>query len=90
MIESEAKVLAPTEYLRFLRTEVPEPAMADKHLRYDKLLDTAQSLPRIRIGVVHPYSRKLAGECGFDLAAFSIVDAQPKRSKWPEPTKSMR
>ncbi|MDB5930178.1 MAG: Phosphate butyryltransferase [Polaromonas sp.] len=102
VIEGEAHVAAPVEKLRILRTDLPEPLMADKNLRYDQLLNAAKALPRIKMGVVHPCSRealegaldadrlgliqailigpeprirKLAGDCGFDLTGFSIVDA---------------
>ena len=101
VIDGEAHVVAPADSLRILRTDLPEPLMADKNLRYDQLLNAAKALPRVKMGVVHPCSREalegaldadrlgliqailigpeprirsLAGECGFDLAGFSIVD----------------
>ncbi|MDB5842933.1 MAG: Phosphate butyryltransferase [Polaromonas sp.] len=101
VIDGQAHVVAPADSQRILRTDLPEPLMADKNLRYDQLLKAAKGLPRIRMGVVHPCSREalegaldadrlgliqailvgpeariraLAGECGLDLAGFSIVD----------------
>ena len=58
VIEGEAHVAAPLEKLRIRRTDVPDPLMADNNLRYDQLLSAAKSLPRIRMGVVHPCSRE--------------------------------
>lgn len=58
VIEGEANVIAPAEKLRIQRTDLPEPLLADKNLRYDPLLAAARRLPRIRIGVVHPCSRE--------------------------------
>ena len=101
VIDGEAHVAAPAGKLRIARTDLPEPLMADKNLRYDQLLTAAKALPRVKMGVVHPCSREalegaldadrlgliqavligpaprirsLAGECGFDLTGFSIVD----------------
>jgi phosphate acetyltransferase/phosphate butyryltransferase len=56
--EGEAEVIAPAEKLRIRRTDLPEPLMADKNLRYDQLLAMAKRYPRIRMGVVHPCSRE--------------------------------
>ena len=58
VIEGEADVIAPAEKLRIRRTDLPEPLMADKNLRYDQLLAMAKRFPRIRMGVVHPCSRE--------------------------------
>jgi phosphate acetyltransferase len=59
VIEGEAEVMAPAEKLRIHRTELPEPLLADKNLRYDQLLAAAKDCPRIRMGVVHACSREV-------------------------------
>ena len=56
VIAGEAEVMAPAEKLRIHRTELPEPLMADRDLRYDQLLAAAKSCPRVRMGVVHACS----------------------------------
>jgi phosphate acetyltransferase len=58
VIDGEAEVVAPAEKLRIRRTDLPEPLMADKNLRYDQLLAMAKRFPCIRMGVVHPCSRE--------------------------------
>ena len=74
VIEGEAEVMAPVEKLRIHRTELPEPLMADKTLRYDQLLNAAKSLPKIRMGVVHPCSRE-ALEGALEAARLGLIDA---------------
>ena len=74
VIEGEATVIAPLEKLRILRTDLPEPLMADKNLRYDQLLNVAKSLPKIKMGVVHPCSRE-ALEGAIDSARLGLIDA---------------
>jgi phosphate acetyltransferase len=74
VIEGEAKVLAPVEKLRILRTDLPEPIMADKNLRYDQLLNAAKNLPKIKMGVVHPCSRE-ALEGAIDADQLGLIDA---------------
>lgn len=74
VIQGEARVLAPTEKLRIARTDVPEPLMADKNLRYDQLLAAAKALPKIRMGVVHPCSRE-ALEGALDAARLGLIEA---------------
>ncbi len=73
VIEGEADVIAPTESLRIQRTELPEPLMADKNLRYDQLLEAAKRLPPIRMGVVHPCSRE-ALEGALDAARLGLIE----------------
>ena len=74
VIEGEAHVAAPLDKLRIARTDLPEPLMADKNLRYDQLLQAAKSLPRIRMGVVHPCSRE-ALEGALDADRLGLVQA---------------
>ena len=74
VIEGEAKVIAPLEKLRILRTDLPEPVMADKNLRYDQLLNTARSLPKIKMGVIHPCSRE-ALEGALDADRLGLIEA---------------
>ncbi|MEO5796777.1 MAG: bifunctional enoyl-CoA hydratase/phosphate acetyltransferase [Rhodoferax sp.] len=74
VIDGQADVMAPTEKLRIHRTDLPEPLMADKNLRYDQLLAAAQALPRIRMGVVHPCSRD-ALEGAVEAAKLGLIDA---------------
>ncbi len=74
VIEGEAEVLAPREKLRILRTELPEPLMADKNLRYDQLLAAARDCPRIRMGVVHACSRE-ALEGALDAHRLGLIEA---------------
>ena len=74
VIEGEAQVIAPADKLRILRTDLPEPLMADKNLRYDQLLNAAKSLPKIRMGVVHPCSRE-ALEGALDAARLGLIEA---------------
>ena len=74
VIEGEASVIAPLDALRILRTDLPEPLLADKNLRYDELLDAAKSLPKIRMGVVHPCSRE-ALEGALDAARLGLIEA---------------
>lgn len=56
VILGKAEVMAPTEKLRLHRTDLPAVQLADKNLRYDKLLDAAQRCAKVRMGVVHPCS----------------------------------
>jgi phosphate acetyltransferase len=74
VIDGQAEVMAPTEKLRIHRTDLPELLLADKNLRYNQLLATAQALPRIRMGVVHPCSRD-ALEGAAEAARLGLIDA---------------
>ena len=74
VIQGEAHVIAPADKLRILRTDLPEPLMADKNLRYDQLLNAAKSLPKIRMGVVHPCSPE-ALEGALDAARLGLIEA---------------
>ena len=74
VIDGEAHVAAPTERLRILRTDLAEPLMADKNLRYDQLINAAKALPRIRMGVVHPCSRE-ALEGALDADRLGLIQA---------------
>ncbi|GEM_PF-2459567 len=58
VIDGQAEVMAPADKLRIHRTDLPEPLLADKNLRYDQLLAAARRYPRIRMGVVHPCRRE--------------------------------
>ena len=73
-ISGEAHVVAPAERLRILRTDLSEPLMADKNLRYDQLLNAAKALPRIKMGVVHPCSRE-ALEGALDADRLGLIEA---------------
>jgi phosphotransacetylase len=59
VISGEAEVMAPVDKLRIHRTELPEPLLADKSLRYDQLLAAAKGCPRVRMGVVHACSSEV-------------------------------
>jgi phosphate acetyltransferase len=74
VIAGEADVLAPTEKLRIHRTELPEPLLTDKSLRYDQLLAAAKGCPRIRMGVVHACSRE-ALEGALDAHQLGLIEA---------------
>ena len=74
VIKGEAEVVAPADKLRIARTDLPEPVMADKNLRYDQLLNAAKSLPKIKMGVVHPCSRE-ALEGALDAARLGLIEA---------------
>ena len=74
VIEGEAEVIAPAAKLRIARTDLPTPIVADKNLRYDQLLNAAKSLPKIRMGVVHPCSRE-ALEGALDAARLGLIEA---------------
>ena len=74
VISGEAEVIAPADKLRILRTDLPEPLMADKNLRYDQLLNAAKSQPKIKMGVVHPCSRE-ALEGALDAARLGLIEA---------------
>lgn len=74
VIEGQAEVIAPTEKLRIHRTDLPEPLLTDRNLRYDQLLNAAKNLPRIRMGVVHPCSRE-ALEGALDAARLGLIEA---------------
>jgi phosphate acetyltransferase len=73
VIDGQAEVIAPTDKLRIHRTDLPEPLLADKNLRYDQLLAAARQYPRIRMGVVHPCSRE-ALEGAVDAAALGLIE----------------
>ena len=74
VIDGEAHVVAPADSLRILRTDLPEPLMADKNLRYDQLINAAKALPRIKMGVVHPCSRE-ALEGALDADRLGLIEA---------------
>ena len=74
VIDGQAEVIAPADKLRIQRTDLPEPLLADKNLRYDQLLAAAKQYPRIRMGVVHPCSRE-ALEGAVDAAVLGLIEA---------------
>ncbi len=74
VIEGEAEVMAPAEKLRIHRTELPEPLLADKNLRYDQLLAAAKDCPRIRMGVVHACSREVL-EGALEAHRLGLIEA---------------
>jgi phosphate acetyltransferase len=74
VISGEAEVKAPTEKLRIHRTDLPEPLLADKNLRYDELLTAAKRCAKIRMGVVHPCSVD-ALEGAVDAARLGLIEA---------------
>jgi phosphate acetyltransferase/phosphate butyryltransferase len=74
VIEGEAEVMAPVEKLRIRRTDLPEPLMADKNLRYHQLLAAAKDCLRIRMGVVHACSRE-ALEGALEAHRLGLVEA---------------
>ena len=74
VIDGEAGVTAPPEKLQIRRTELAEPLMADRNLRYAQLLAAAAHRPPIRMGVVHPCSADaLAG--AVDAARLGLIQA---------------
>lgn len=73
VIVGQADVIAPTDKLRIRRTDLPEPLLADKNLRYDQLLAAAKDLPRIKMGVVHPCSRE-ALKGALDAARLGLIE----------------
>ena len=74
VIDGEAEVIAPLEKVRIRRTELPEPLMADKNLRYGQLLAAAARHAPIRMGVVHPCSID-ALEGAVDAARLGLIEA---------------
>ena len=74
VISGEAEVMAPTEKLRIHRTELPEPLLADKNVRYDQLLAAAKDCPRIRMGVVHACSREVL-EGALEAHRLGLIEA---------------
>ncbi len=74
VIDGEAEVVAPLEKLQIRRTELPDPLLADKNLRYDQLLAAAASRPAIRMGIVHPCSAD-ALEGAVDAARLGLIEA---------------
>ncbi len=74
VIDGEARVLAPREKLHIARTDVPQPLLADKDLRYDQLMAAAKTCPRIRMAVVHPCSRE-ALEGALDASRLGLIEA---------------
>jgi len=74
VIDGEAEVMAPLEKLRIRRTELPDPLMADKNLRYGQLLDAAKRHAPLRMGVVHPCSVD-ALEGAVDAARLGLIEA---------------
>jgi len=74
VIEGEAEVMAPAEKLRIHRTELPEPLLADKNVRYEQLLAAAKGCPRVRMGVVHACSREVL-EGALDAHRLGLIEA---------------
>jgi phosphate acetyltransferase/phosphate butyryltransferase len=74
VIQGEADVIAPKDKLRIHRTDLPEPLMSDRNLRYDQLLGAAKGLPKIRMGVVHPCSRE-ALEGALEAHRLGLIEA---------------
>ena len=74
VISGEAEVMAPAEKLRIHRTELPEPLLADKNVRYDQLLAAAKDCPRIRMGVVHACSREVL-EGALEAHRLGLIEA---------------
>ena len=74
VIEGEAEVMAPAEKIRIHRTELPEPLLADKNVRYDQLLAAAKDCPRIRMGVVHACSREVL-EGALEAHRLGLIEA---------------
>ena len=74
VIEGEAEVMAPVEKLRIHRTELPQPLLADRNLRYGQLLAAAKDCPRIRMGVVHPCSREVL-EGALEAHRLGLIEA---------------
>jgi phosphate acetyltransferase/phosphate butyryltransferase len=74
VIAGEAEVMAPREKLRIHRTELPEPLLADKNLRYEQLLAAARDCPRIRMAVVHTCSREVL-EGALEAHRLGLIEA---------------
>jgi phosphate acetyltransferase/phosphate butyryltransferase len=74
VIEGEAEVTAPAEKLRIHRTELPEPLLADKNLRYEQLLAAAKDCPRLRMGVVHACSLEVL-EGALEANRLGLIEA---------------
>lgn len=74
VIDGEAEVMAPLEKLQIRRTELSEPLMADKNLRYGQLLAAAARHAPMRMGVVHPCSLD-ALEGAVDAARLGLIEA---------------
>ena len=74
VIDGQAQVLAPREKLSIARTEIAQPLLADKNLRYDQLMEAARTCPRIRMAVVHPCSRE-ALEGALDASGLGLIEA---------------
>jgi phosphotransacetylase/acyl dehydratase len=74
VISGEAEVMAPAEKLRIHRTELPEPLLADKNVRYDQLLAAAKDCPRIRMGVVHACSLEVL-EGALEAHRLGLIEA---------------
>ena len=74
VIDGEDEVMAPLEKLQIRRTELPEPLMADKNLRYGRLLAAAARHAPMRMGVVHPCSLD-ALEGAVDAARLGLIEA---------------
>ena len=74
VVDDEAEVLAPSGKLRIQRAELPEPFLADKNLRYGRLLAAAAQHAPIRMGVVHPCSMD-ALEGAIDAARLGLIEA---------------
>ncbi|MFO1217867.1 MAG: bifunctional enoyl-CoA hydratase/phosphate acetyltransferase [Burkholderiaceae bacterium] len=75
VIEGEAEVIAPAEKLRIRRTDLPEPLLADKNLRYEQLLAAARDCAPVRMAVVHPCSKD-ALEGALDAARMGLIAAR--------------
>lgn len=74
VISGEAEVTAPAGKLRIHRTELPEPLLADKSVRYEQLLAAAKDCPRIRMGVVHACSREVL-EGALEAHRLGLIEA---------------
>ena len=74
VISGEAEVMAPADKLRIHRTELPEPLLADKNVRYDQLLAAAKDCPRIRMGVVHACSLEVL-EGALEAHRLGLIEA---------------
>ncbi len=74
VIQGTGTVLAAQEKLRIHRTELMQPLLADKNLRYERLLAATKDCARIRMAVVHPCSRQ-ALEGALDASRMGLIEA---------------
>jgi phosphotransacetylase/acyl dehydratase len=72
VIDGRAEVIAPTHKLRIHRTELPDVLLADKTLRYRRLLAAAGAHAPLAMAVVHPCSRE-ALEGALDAARLGLI-----------------